>query len=127
MATTKKASATKTTAKKPGAKAPIKKTASKAAVKGASRTVATKTTSTRKASTKPAGMARKAPAKKQAAVRSFHLDRNPRPFTSFRITEQTIYWILLVAVIIFVQLWILKLQYEVVAILDAQQALIEAN
>lgn len=113
--TTKKAPVKKaTTAKKPAAK---KTTAKKAPAKTA--TVVKKSTTTRKASTaRPA-------AKKTAAVRSFRIDRNPQPmFTSFSITRQTVYWIILVAFIIFVQLWILKLQVEVVSLLDAQQALL---
>ncbi len=111
MATTKKAPAKKTPAKKPVAKkavakkAPVKKAAAKTTVRktSASRPVTKKSTTSK--------------------VRSFRVDRGPQPaFTSFSITRQTVYWIILVAFIIFVQLWILKLQVEVVTLLDAQQA-----
>ena len=63
---------------------------------------------------------KKATSKKDSAVRSFHLTPETQAFTTFRITRQTIYWIILAAFIIFVQLWILKLQIEVATLLDNQ-------
>ena len=116
MATAKKPAATKKpVAKKPAAKKPAAKTtAVKSATvkKSPARSVATKTTpATRKKTT----------AKKQSQMKSFRLSREDRSFTDFRITRQTVYWVILVAFIIFVQLWILKLQVEVVTLLDAQQ------
>lgn len=98
MATTKK-----TASKKPTAK---KTTAQKATVK--------KTTPKQKPTSKSAKV------QKTDAIRSFRIHQDTRPFTSFRITRQTIYWIILVCFIIFVQLWILKLQIEVATLLDAQ-------
>jgi len=99
MATTKKkASAKKTTAKKAPVKAAVKKTpAKKATVK--------RTT-----------------AKKEPAMRSFRVANDQQAFTDFKITRQTIYWIILIAFIIFAQLWILKLQIDVATLIDAQQA-----
>lgn len=63
---------------------------------------------------------KKATSKKDSAVRSFRLTPETQAFTTFRITRQTIYWIILAAFIIFVQLWILKLQIEVATLLDNQ-------
>lgn len=132
MATTKKAPAKKTTAKKPTAKAPAKKTTAKAAAKTTSRAVTAKA-APRKSTSSKTSTVRRAPAKKQsskqqAAVRSFRIDRSAQPsFTTFRITRQTVYWIFLVAFIVFVQLWILKLQMDVVNLLDAQQLSLEIN
>lgn len=111
MATAKKTTATKKpAAKKPAAKKPVAKTT--AAKKAPSRSVAAKSTKT----------PRKHSAKKQPAMKSFRLAREDRAFTDFRITRQTVYWVILIAFIIFVQLWILKLQVEVVTLLDAQQS-----
>ena len=107
MATTKKTT-TKSTAKKTTVKATVAK-------KTPAKTIAVKKTVTKK----PA--AKKAPAK-QAEMRSFRVARDTSDFAGFRITRQTVYWIVLVAFIIFAQLWILKLQIEVATLIDAQQA-----
>lgn len=98
MATTKKAAV-----KKPAArKAPVvKKAVAKAPV--------TKKTAARKS------------ANSAASMQSFRVYREPAPFTTFKITRQTVYWILLVSFIIFVQLWIIKLQIEVANLVDQQQ------
>ena len=55
-------------------------------------------------------------------VRSFHKAKEELPFTSFRVTRQTLYWVILVSFIIFAQLWIINLQVDVATLLDAQQA-----
>ena len=91
------------TKKSPTKKAPVKKAPAK-------RTATKKTTS------------KSSKISKQPEIRSFRLAREDRAFTSFQITRQTVYWIILVSFIIFVQLWILKLQIEVATLLDAQQA-----
>lgn len=96
-------------------KAPVKKAASsKTAVK---KVVAAKAPA-RKTTKKAA---------KATPVRSFRVVENPVPFKTFKITKQTIYWIILVAFIVFAQLWILKLQIEVATLLEAQQAQIIEN
>lgn len=55
-------------------------------------------------------------------MRSFRVAKDNLPFTTFQITRQTIYWVILVAFIIFAQLWIINLQVEVASLLDTQQA-----
>ncbi len=121
MATTKKPVAKKTSSKAaPARKAPVKKTATKSAAAKRPATKSTlvkKTTVARKPATK-----RKVTAKKPAPMRSFHVAEDYPPFRSFKITRQTVYWLILLCVIIFAQLWILKVQYEVLYLLD-QQAL----
>lgn len=102
MATAKKATSKKSTPTKPVAK----KTAKATSVKK----VTTKKPPTKKVATQA------------AAVRSFKITRDTQPFQKFAITRQTIYWIILIAFIIFAQLWILKLQIEVASLIDAQQA-----
>lgn len=106
MATTKK-----TTTKKPVAKkAPVTKKASVA----------------KKAPTRPSAPRSKKVSTKAtqstASVRSFHKAKEELPFTTFRVTRQTLYWVILVSFIIFAQLWIINLQVEVATLLDAQQA-----
>ena len=125
MATAKKTTA----AKKPAAKKPVAKpSTAKVKVTAAKKTPATKKTVTAKS------VAKKAPAKratassarrkatKAPAMRSFRLARDQQAFTEFSITRQTVYWVILVAFIVFAQLWILKLQVEVATLIDARQA-----
>lgn len=57
----------------------------------------------------------------KAEMQSFRVVKESIPFTSFRITRQTVYWVILVAFIIFAQLWIINLQVEVASLIDAQQ------
>jgi hypothetical protein len=109
MATTKK-----TTTKKPATRSTTKSTAAKKTTTVAKKAPVKKTTATKKTVKKASA---KAP-----QMRSFRVANDQQQFTSFRITRQTVYWIILVAFIIFVQLWILKLQIEVVTLIDAQQA-----
>jgi hypothetical protein len=104
MATTKKKTTTKKTSapKKTTAratvtkKAPVKKTTAKRAPKRTS-------------------------SKKTPEMRSFHIAKESQEFTKFKVTRQTVYWVILVAFIIFAQLWILKLQVDVATLIDAQQ------
>lgn len=93
-AATKRTTASKTVAKKPAT--PKKKTA------------ATRVASSKKVAKKP-------------SMRSFRVAEDRSDFKTFRITRQTIYWIILVSFIVFAQLWILKLQVEVATLIETQQ------
>lgn len=44
--------------------------------------------------------------------KSFRASTNNPPFFTFKITVQTVYWTILIAAIIFLQLWIIKEQTE---------------
>lgn len=111
MATTKKAPAKKPVTRSTKAKT----TSAKAAV---TKKPAVAKTTAKKAPVKKASS--KKTATKQAQLRSFKVSQSEGSFTDFRITRQTVYWIVLIAFIIFAQLWILKLQIEVASLLDAQ-------
>ncbi len=89
------ATANKTTARKTAAKTPVKKGAVK------------KKTTAKKAT----------PVK----MRSFRVAANDPTFRTFKITFQTVYWVLILSVIIFLQLWILKLQLDAAIVVDLQQ------
>lgn len=93
-------------------------TPKKSTKKPAART-STKTASVKKAPAKK--LVSKKVSAKRSEMKSFHLSREERAFMDTQVTRQTLYWIILVAFIIFVQLWILKLHIEVATILDAQQ------
>ena len=81
--------------KKAVAKKPVKKTAKKAVKKV-----------TAKRTTKMTA----------AQMKSFKLYKDPKPFTSLKVTRQTAYWIALLLVIIFTQLWILQVQLDLAAL-----------
>lgn len=52
--------------------------------------------------------------KKAAEMKSFRLYKeSPQDFRSFKVTRQTVYWSILLTVIIVTQLWILKIQMEI--------------
>lgn len=61
--------------------------------------------------------------KKTAELKSFR-PYSESNFLQFKISRQTVYWTILVAFIIFVQLLILKTQFEVIEATDALNALI---
>jgi len=105
------ATAKKSTTKKPTAK----------------RTVAQKTTTTKRAVTakptaKKVAAVKKttvsAKSKKSAEFESFHLGKEKTPFMTFRITDQTIYWSILLIYIMLLVLWISNIQLETLRIIE---------
>lgn len=112
MATAKKTTATKkTTARKPAT--------------AAKRVTAKKAVPTRKAAPRKTTASKKV-SKKAAEYESFKLSSNQPPIKSFKITKQTVYWVIIMAFIIFFQLWIIKLQVEVAQLIqDNQTQIIE--
>lgn len=97
------------TAKKPAAKKP------------SSKSTTTKKATSKKTVTKAASHNKTANKKTSPEFRSFKLAPNQPPFKSFRITRQTVYWLILVCFIIFAQLWIIKLQIDVSNLIELQQ------
>jgi hypothetical protein len=87
--------------------------ATKKPVKKAAKSVA------RKSPVRKKTVARKRSAKKAEQMRSFRLYKNQTDFVSFKITRQTIYWSILLAVIVFTQLWILNIQMEIADLTSA--------
>ena len=127
MATAKKATTnSKSTAKAAKSKstAVSKKThAKQASVKATPKTKAQVSKKSHSASVKS-----KSKAKADCmAMRSFRVAPESKPFLSFSLTRQTLYWIILVAFIVFTQLWIINLQVEVASLIDAQQAQIDES
>lgn len=51
--------------------------------------------------------------KKAAPMKSFRVYKDVKPFTTFKITRQTLYWAILLVFIIATQLWILKVQLDI--------------
>lgn len=80
--------------------------------------VAKSTKTTKKPAPRKKATTKKASAKKSAELKSFKLAKG-QSFFEFRISRQTIYWTILVAFIIIMQLWILKVQLDVMNATDA--------
>jgi len=57
-------------------------------------------------------------AKKVAPLKSFKLSKEPTSFVSFRITDQTVYWSILLILILILALWVLQLQINLSDILS---------
>jgi hypothetical protein len=129
MATAKKAASKKTTVKSAKTTKVAKPAKTRAAVTTKKSPVVKKTTARKATSAKRVGFTKKfrKASKNSDDMKSFRVAKEPEPFMSFRITRQTVYWVVLVAFIVFAQLWILDLQVEVASLLDAQQASLEAD
>lgn len=83
----------------------------------AKKSVAKKSTAKNSVAKKPIARKRSV-SKKAAEMQSFRLYRDEVPFTTVRVTRQTIYWIILLAFIILTQLWILKIQIDIAVLTD---------
>jgi hypothetical protein len=55
---------------------------------------------------------------KTAPAKSFAISSEKQPFVAFKITDQTIYWSVLLAYILLLSLWILKIQIDTQSIID---------
>ena len=90
--------------------------------------MATKKPTTKKKTTTKATTARKRPtarrttSKSAAQVQSFRLAKEDVPFSTVKLTRQTLYWLALCAVMLGFSVWILKLQSDIEAIYDSINA-----
>jgi len=50
---------------------------------------------------------------KSADMKSFKIYKDVKPFTTVRVTRQTLYWIILLTFVAITQLWILKIQMDI--------------
>jgi hypothetical protein len=57
--------------------------------------------------------------KKASKMQSFHLSKEANRFLSFKLTEQTIYWIILLVLILGLSLWVLNIQLRTTDILNS--------
>lgn len=87
-----------------------------------------KSTARKKSTTSKAAAARKTPAKKvahskrQPKVQSFRASQESEPFMTFRITRQSLYWLIFTVVIFFLGAWIFRLEIEIQGIYDSIDA-----
>lgn len=85
----------------------------------AKKTTATKTTAKKTTATKkPAAKKSSAKQTKNAALRSFRPAKITEPFFTFRITRQTVYWLIISVIVIGLAAWVMQLNARVQAIYD---------
>ncbi|MEI6850460.1 MAG: hypothetical protein WCK26_00670 [Candidatus Saccharibacteria bacterium] len=56
---------------------------------------------------------------KKAKFESFQMSKDSTPFLQFLITEQTIYWMILLTLILALGIWVLSIQIEISNLLDS--------
>ena len=62
-------------------------------------------------------VAHNTPSKKQSStMRSFRVYEDEKPFVALRANRQTLYWIILLVVILVTQLWILKIKLDIASL-----------
>ena len=89
---------------------------------------ASKTKTAAKSATKKATTVKRAPAKTHSttsvkrvskpALRSFRPTKSDEPFFTFRITHQTLYWIILAVIVVSLAAWVLSISIKVQGIYD---------
>jgi len=86
----------------------------------AKRITTTKKSAAKKAPVKRATTPRKGTKSSKASTkqRSFKLAPETQPFIAFKVTEQTVYWLIFTMAILFLGLWILKINLQVQDIYD---------
>jgi hypothetical protein len=83
-----------------------------------SKSTTSKATNAKKAPvTRKKSQVKKASSKNQT-VKSFRVSKPEQPFMTFNLTRQTVYWLVLGAVVVVFALWITKLQADVQSIYD---------
>jgi Flp pilus assembly protein TadB len=85
------------------------------------KSTAKKKATTKSATTKSAAVkspAKKRSTKKSAEMHSFKRYKDPQPFMTFKITQQTIYWLIIALMSISVVLLLTKMQRDIVDLYD---------
>lgn len=73
----------------------------------------------KKTTTKSKSTTKRKSTPKKVAVKSFRVSPDTRPFVSFQITKQTVYWAILLGFILVLFLWILNIQLDILRITDS--------
>jgi hypothetical protein len=76
---------------------------------------ATKKVSAKKSTAKKVSAPRKA---KPGNLKSFVVYKEPTPFFTFKITDQTVYWTILLLMILGLGYWVLQIQINIADILN---------
>ena len=68
---------------------------------------------------KKVALKKRSTAKKSTKPVNFKVCREKFPFMSFRFTQQTFYWVILLALIFALSLWVLKIQLDTTEIINS--------
>ncbi len=60
---------------------------------------------------------------KKIKVESFKINKEPKPFNTYRVTDQTVYWSILLILILVLALWILQIQINITEVIDTAQSI----
>ena len=55
---------------------------------------------------------------KKVQLESFKIQKESKPFMSFKVTEQTVYWLVVVLLIFLLGIWVLNIQMDLSKLLD---------
>lgn len=83
-----------------------------------------KTTKSKKAVKKPATRKPVARSKKSIKIEDFRISRESSPFMTFKITQQTFYWLMLLLLIFALALWVLTIQIQTMDIINSIETLV---
>lgn len=90
--------------------------------------MATKKTTTKKAPAKKKSTAKRASAKASASpLSAVRLQPETKPFMTFQLTKETIYWLVLGAVVILFTVWLMRLQMNIQSLYDEIDASTSAS
>ncbi|MEI6228684.1 MAG: hypothetical protein WCP11_01515 [Candidatus Saccharibacteria bacterium] len=67
--------------------------------------------------------AKKRSTKKAPQMESFKVSKNPSPFMTMKITKQTVYWTILLGLILGLGIWVLNIQIDTIRALDVINAI----
>ncbi|XMB33576.1 hypothetical protein QQ965_02390 [Candidatus Saccharibacteria bacterium oral taxon 955] len=99
--------------------ATTKKTTKKAATKRTpAKKAAPKRAPAKKSTTKVTRVSRP----KKAAVRSLHPAKSDEQFMTFKITRQTVYWLVLTGIVLLLGLWVIDISNKIQHIYDQNDA-----
>ena len=83
----------------------------------------TKTTKATEAKTSKVAVKKPAKKAKKIVLKNFKISKEPLPFMTFKITEQTLYWFVMLSLVFCLALWIMNIQIKTSAIIDTINAL----
>ena len=55
---------------------------------------------------------------KVVKLESFKAQKETRPFMTFKVTEQTVYWLIVVLMVFLLGIWVLNIQMDLTELLD---------
>jgi len=80
---------------------------------------------TKKTTTKRKKTTRKSP--KKTVMQSFKRSPEPEPFMTFKITQQTVYWVIITLLSATFMIWLLKIQSDITVIYNQVEQMQRVN